>query len=483
MKKITIWTVTAVWLIFTASCDSQSGDLQFKTVEVEDFVKHPKGTEADHGLRYKFSFTYPSGYADKAVLKSLQQQFVQTLYSNSEDKQDDFTALPPEKALTAVVEIWKAKYKEEIKEEVKDPKPEWVTGWDINYSNTILFMNENLLQLKTENQQYLGGAHGSTFFSCHLFNLQTGKEYSRDDIFKPEAAGRIHRMLVAALLKFWDEKSPSGVFLSEENVWSENTDFAVTPEGIDFVYSHYDIVSYAQGCAVVTLPYDKIFPYLREGTPVWNVAKEKYSQEPEMDDMDFSLLVRDIYYKLPASFMPDYLKSAAQRREVEESTDFTLEDNVADYIRFEGDGVYKKWNMGAYLTEDRRNIVLIVQHGIGLDGYSLQSDKTLNFHIDSERFTEIERPVDPFTADELIDEKLFATPELAAQAKAYFNEKQRLHYFEINKEGYRVWVEFFEFWIDREDVFDYYNFNHVIVSRKWNGKRFVKGDRTYLHDE
>ena len=478
----------AVALVLTASCNMQPDGLQFKTVETEDFVKHPKGTEEYHGLKYKVSFTYPSRYADKAVLKTLQQQFVKTLQSwyfqNPDDEPAvDYASMSPEKALNAIIDSWKAKYDEDTKSELDEPLPEWATSWELNYNNTIPFVNETLLQLRTETYQYVGGAHGSTWFRCYLFNLQTGEEYSRDDIFKPESAARIQRLLLVALLNYWEEKSPYDIGLMEDEIWTENTDFALTPEGITFIYSDYELGSYALGCAEVTIPYAKILPHLREGAPVWYVAKELTSDNPlydiqEIDEFEFRLLLDEIYYSLPAAYMPDCLKTDEQRREAEVSQ----ENDIWEYLKFDGGGGHEKWNMAAYLTEDNRNVVLIVQYGGGLDGFVLLSDKTLNYHIETGHFAEIERPVDPFTVEEMIDETLFDNPKLAAAAKAYFVENQKLYYREFNRKGFTVIVDFFDFWLDNED-FDYYDYNHVIAFRKWDGKRFVKHGKHYLHDD
>ena len=298
----------------------QPAVVQFTTIEAEDFVKHPKGTEEDHGFKYKVRFTVPERYADKAVLKTLQQRFVTTLQSwyfqNPDDEpMEDYSSLPPEKAVKAIADSWKAKYNEEIRKEADDPKPDWTTFWEFNYSNTIPFVNETLLQLQTETYQFLGGAHGTRWFSCHLFNLQTGETYTRDDIFKPEAAARIHRLL----LNYWEVESLREVGFIEDNVWTENTAFAVMPRGITYLYSDYELGSYALGCTKITIPYDIILPYLREGTPVWEVAKSYVTDDSEtlhapapatvpettpMDDDQFLLLMDKIYYNLPASVMP-----------------------------------------------------------------------------------------------------------------------------------------------------------------------------------
>jgi hypothetical protein len=68
--------------VLLMSCNPQSAAIQFKTIEMEGFVKHPKGTEDFHGLSYKLRFTYPAQYADKTVLMTLQQRFISTMPEN-----------------------------------------------------------------------------------------------------------------------------------------------------------------------------------------------------------------------------------------------------------------------------------------------------------------------------------------------------------------------------------------------------------------
>jgi hypothetical protein len=277
--------VAALLVLLAVSCGQQPAVPEFQTIEVEDFVKHPKGTDDYQRLTYKVSFTYPSRYANKAVLKKLQQRFVQTMHASFQNPDNapagDYASLSPEKAVIAIIETWKARYIKELNEEV----PERASVWELKYDNAIPFVNETLLQLQTEFFGHLGGAHGYTSFTCHLFNLQSGEEYKRDDIFKPEAADRIQLLLLTALLNFWEMKSSRESGLIVEKILTENTNFAVTPEGIAFVYSDNELGSYyAFGIAQLTVPYDEIFPYLREGTPVWDVAAKKTGMADNQND-------------------------------------------------------------------------------------------------------------------------------------------------------------------------------------------------------
>jgi hypothetical protein len=206
--------------------------------------------------------------------------------------------------------------------------------------------------------------------------------------------------------------------------------------------------------------------------PAETVETEEQSEEPQqetvpaIDDEQFAVLLKEIYYKLPASAMHGFLKTEKQRRESGDN----VYGNRMEKMEWLEDG-YDRWDMAAYLTEDADNLVLIVQYGSGLDGYMTKSDKTFNYNITTGALTEIERPMDPVTADELIDE----TKEHANEAKAFFiKEKPGVIYDDFDKDGFKIRAAVF--------YFDEYSDNFAMASRKWNGSRFVKGNKWYFID-
>ena len=201
---------------------------------------------------------------------------------------------------------------------------------------------------------------------------------------------------------------------------------------------------------------------------------EEVQQEVEqtMDEAQLKALMETIYYKLPTSVMPSYLRTENQRRDADVFETFQ-ENRILEMI--DGDGGYDKWEMFVYLTEDQNNIVVIVQFGAGLDGYLVQSDKTLNYNIKTGELTEIERPMDPITIDELFEPSLYDSPAQAAKAKKYLTENANPYCCEFDKDGFKI-----------DDGIDYWEWNEiygvenkVIPTRKWNGNRFVKSTRLH----
>jgi len=211
-----------------------------------------------------------------------------------------------------------------------------------------------------------------------------------------------------------------------------------------------------------------------------NQQAHKPQREKVLSEQEFSELLQEIFYKLPASVMPDYLKTVEQRRNEEISVGEGDGTNRLSYLQFQGEG-YEKWEMAGYISDDGGNILLIVQYGAGLDAFRLDSDKTLNYNIETGKFTEIERLMDSLTVDEMIVEKHFDGKELYNKAKEYFTQKRVLQYGDFDKEGFTVSFCRFEFWLDNEE-YDYYGSKCMIARYKWNGKRFVKQKITEASD-
>ena len=273
-------------MIISASCgqrqsnttNNDNASLKFETINFENFEKHPKGKAATDGISYKINFLYPSAYSEQAVLQKLQTAFIH--YTLGER----FISLAPEEAMDAYVAVWKQAYYNEVEElQNANSDPNFVIGWHIECCNSILFMNDALVQLQTKDGWYPHGAHVYESSSLHLFNLQTGDEYSRDDIFKPEAVENIRKLIITELLKYWNTELLTEVGVDENKIWKRETNFALTAEGIHIAYNEYELSDEMPGSPSFTIPFEAIMPYLREGTPVWDVASDGNTAENGTD--------------------------------------------------------------------------------------------------------------------------------------------------------------------------------------------------------
>ena len=338
MRILSIFKILLIMAVLVA-CGPKSVEIEFQTIAQEGFEKHPKGKAENEGFSYKINFQYPSKYSDNAVLQKLQTQFIRytlgekfALSAGEEGRSSSEDEL--NKAVEAYIAVWKKAYNDDMKEmQDLNSDPDFVIGWHIECSNAILFLNEKLLQLQTKDGWYPYSAHAYESSSYHLFNLQTGDKYSRDDVFKPETAESILRLIIPELLKYWNVRSEREVMLQRNKILTQETNFALTAEGILISYNDNELTEYMPGMPSLTIPFEKIMPFLKEGTPVWEVANNATgtplavaptsdihktpasdvgasladAQQTVLTDDEFSELLLETFYKLPTSVQERFL--------------------------------------------------------------------------------------------------------------------------------------------------------------------------------
>ena len=263
MKNNLLLFTTAALLLFAASCSEQSTSIAFKTIEIKDYLQHPKGTQEYQGLDYTISFTYPSHYGDKTVLHTLQQSFITTVLGKK------YASLSPQEAVNACINDWKEEYLTDT-QEFPFEDDDYIPGYSYVALDTVTLVTDRLLQLKVESYMNQGGTHGIGATWATLYDLQTGQELGRNDVFDPRQADAIQRLLIREI---------DAIAVSEyehDAVWTENTGFALFDDYMAFLYGDYQLGgSYAFGIRRVDVPYAQIFPYLRQGTPVWEYVQTK----------------------------------------------------------------------------------------------------------------------------------------------------------------------------------------------------------------
>lgn len=154
---------------------------------------------------------------------------------------------------------------------------ELVTQQEVNLNNKYLFTGNTLTY------QYMGGAHGIYYTENFNFSTQTGERLDWRTLFtdtlaiydlaaKKLAEGEEDKQLAEGetIMDYYD--FTGGEFYLPEN-------FLLSDQHIEFLYTVYEIASYAEGEITISLPYEQIEKYLTPDTPLANFIKASKETE------------------------------------------------------------------------------------------------------------------------------------------------------------------------------------------------------------
>lgn len=149
-------------------------------------------------------------------------------------------------------------------EELKSKYPEEIE-WEANIKGEIVFQNEKLLNIKLEYYVFTGGAHGYFGVKSFLFDIQSGKQLTKQDLFAD-----LENFTFLVENKFRNKfqidlthNINSKGFMFENDSFHLSENIFLTEESILFVYNTYEIASYADGIQELDVPLDEVQTFLK----------------------------------------------------------------------------------------------------------------------------------------------------------------------------------------------------------------------------
>ncbi len=147
------------------------------------------------------------------------------------------------------------------------PKDAETMGMSLSVENieitSVMYENKNYITLARYNYGYSGGAHGNYATNLVSISKSTGKAIRLTDVFTTKGLNALPRIIEqVARVRY---KVPSGSlkengFLVDQIPLSK--EFYITSTGIGFLYSPYEIKSFADGEINLVVPYRAIQQYL-----------------------------------------------------------------------------------------------------------------------------------------------------------------------------------------------------------------------------
>jgi hypothetical protein len=217
----------------------------------------------------RISFGYPQfiGGAGEESLEALNSYVQRHMQVLNEEEGD--TLRPLEEVMHDFIR--------DFEEFNADFDPEYRIAWELDRHADVLFQSPRLVSLSVSEYADYGGAHGQSFLSYFVYDLQEERVLALEDLFLPESMEAVTTM---GELFFRDMKGlMEGESLDEAGFWFPDNafylpdNFAISGNELIFFYNNYEIQSYADGPTELVLPLYEL--------QIW--LKEAYQPDPNLE--------------------------------------------------------------------------------------------------------------------------------------------------------------------------------------------------------
>lgn len=123
-------------------------------------------------------------------------------------------------------------------------------------NSEVVLNNGEYLTLAMNGETFMGGAHGSPTVAMNTFAVETGKILTWDDLVTDQSA--VKALAEQAVREEKAEVFEQGFAFDDIFKFELPANYGLTPDGIMLYYEHYEIMPYAFGATVVTLPFEKL---------------------------------------------------------------------------------------------------------------------------------------------------------------------------------------------------------------------------------
>ncbi len=282
--------LSLVALLFFISCNQQGGRSMFRAENNVEFDTislvarhHLDGDTANPYCNIEVDFIYPVS-SGKMNLDILQQFFIRNTFGAPYD-----TLAPPD-AIQAYVRNYIENYTadaqtyRESADEIRELN-NLITGIDVadsehytedffysyyeSLSDSIVYNHHGVLAFQVKQSNNKGGAASYDSYRNYVLNLNTGRQVTENDIFNAGYDTALQRFIIASLLEQTgaesvEELEDIGFFGVREIVPNQN--FLLTDKGIIYTYNKGEYSAYQLDAPQVFIPYEMIFPLLRENS-------------------------------------------------------------------------------------------------------------------------------------------------------------------------------------------------------------------------
>ena len=140
--------------------------------------------------------------------------------------------------------------------------PEAPGGYALDLEQTVILNTVKLLTIQEESYTYTGGAHGNYGTTFYNFDIQNGKQIDLKDILQTDYESSLKAIAEPIFQKTYLEEEMTSYaeagFYFKNDQFTLTDNFAITKEGLKFVYNPYEIAPYVMGQQEILIPFNLI---------------------------------------------------------------------------------------------------------------------------------------------------------------------------------------------------------------------------------
>lgn len=193
----------------------------------------------------------------------------------------NYSSMQPSEAVSKVISKYAADYQKELVKYYEADihngmKPDELPAWynyEYEISSYLKMNNDSIWNYSVTAFQYTGGAHPNTIIKWSNILASSGKELTKDMVFKKSKEKEITALIMKHLIKEVNTRLETDTITSVDGLRENGAlldvdlyipdNFMLEEDHVSFLYNRYDIAPYAMGEFIIEVPYAEIETMMR----------------------------------------------------------------------------------------------------------------------------------------------------------------------------------------------------------------------------